>query len=173
LTSTATVWNFGATGITLNKGTANIVTSVTSGTITFAGAGLTYNKLTIGGGTNSSTFTISGNNTFSEIASTRTVAYSIILGSGTQRVGAFTAKGTAGNLLTIRGSTITSAATLIFTGATYANLNYIVPTFVKVYDPFSEWYAGTNSTNSGSYGWIWGAAAVVASAINGQFFAFF
>jgi hypothetical protein len=171
--TTGAVWNFAATGITLNKDAANIVISAISGTVSFAGGGLTYNKLTIGGGTNSSIFTISGNNTFSEIASTRTAAYTLSLASTTQTVAAFTISGSAGNLVTIRGTSVASFATLIFTGATYANLNYIVPTFLKVYDPFSEWYAGTNSTNGGSYGWIFAAAAVVASAINGQFFAFF
>lgn len=164
-------WIIVTTGLTFNKGTANIVVTNTSGSWTFSGGGLTYNKLTIAG-TTAFTLTISGNNTFSEIACTRTSAFTITLGNTTQTVGAFTASSSAGNLLTITGTSAASFATLIYTGATYANLNYIVPTFLKVYDIGTEWYAGNNSTNGGSYGWIWAAGAVAYSA-GGQFLIFF
>ena len=172
LNGSGTIWSLGTTtGLTFNKGSANILATYTTSP-TFAGGGLTYNKLTLGGTGAGVSLTISGNNTFSEIASTRTAAHTITLGTSTQTVAAFTAIGSAGNLLTIRGSSITSFATLIYTGATYANLNYIVPTFLKVYDLNSDWYTGTNSTNGGSYGWIWAAGAVAYSA-GGQFLIFF
>jgi hypothetical protein len=168
-----THWNLGTTtNLTFNKGTANIIAAFASGSGTFAGGGLVYNKLTIAGGTNTLSFTISGNNTFTEIASTRTVAYTISLSTTTQTVGAFTVSGSAGNLVTISGTSAASPATLIFTGPTFANVNFIIPTFLRVYDINSDWYAGDNSTNGGSYGWIF-AAAVIASAIDGQFLAFF
>lgn len=170
---TGTAWNISVTnGLTFNRGTANIISSpIVNSSILFSGGGLTYNKLTIGGGSvNNAGFTIGGDNTFLELASTRTVAYSILLTTNTQRVAAFTAKGSAGALLTINGQSVGAPGTLIYTGTGNANLDYLNLIFVRVYDPFSEWYAGTNSTNGGSYGWFFTAAA---SAINGQFFAFF
>ena len=170
LTGVTTPWNVASTGLTFNKGTANIIFTA-NGTTAFTGGGLAYNKFTIGG-IPASTVTISGNNTFTEIASTRTVAYTISLGSTTQTVGAFTVSGSAGNLVTISGTSAASPATLIFTGPTFANVNFIIPTFLRVYDLFSDWYAGDNSTNGGSYGWIFAAGAVAYSA-GGQFFMFF
>jgi hypothetical protein len=172
MTFSGNQWNMSATGLTFNKGTANIVATAASGSSTFIGAGLTYNKLTIAGNTNGFSFAITGNNTFTEIASTRTVAYQITLTTTTQRVGAFTVSGSASNRVTISGTSVGAFATLIFTGATFANLDYIIPTFVKVYDINSDWYAGNNSINGGSYGWIFAAGAVAYSA-GGQFFFFF
>ena len=173
VTNFSTVWNFATTtGLTFNKGTANIVFT-NSGAYTIFGGGLTYNKITIGG-TGSSTLTISGNNTFSEIASTKTVAHTIILGATTQTVGAFTVSGSAGNLVTISGTAITSFGTLIYTGSTNVNIDYISITFVKVYNVSNTWYVGNNSTNRGSYGFIWASAApVIASTVGGRFFIFF
>jgi len=132
LSGTGTVWNISAlTGLTLNAGTANIVLSDTSSTArTFAGAGLTYNDLTIGGASGTSTLTISGSNTFKTLASTKTVAHTIsFTGGTTQRLTTgFTVSGTLGNVVTV-GSTTTTAVTLI------------KPT---------AWYVGANSTDGGN-----------------------
>ena len=78
LTGTSNVWNVASTGLTLNKNTANILlTSTTTASRAFTGGGFAYNKLTIGGATGTSTLTFSGDNTFSEMASTKTVAHTL------------------------------------------------------------------------------------------------
>lgn len=132
LTGTGSVWNGAlSTNFTLNKGTANIVLSDTSTSArTFDGGGLTYNKLTIGGATGTSTLTITGSNTFTELASTKTVAHTILFTGGTTQTftSGFTVSGTAGNVVTI-GSTNTTA--------------------VNLRKP-SAWYVGANSTDGGN-----------------------
>jgi len=156
--------------MTLNDGTADIIFTNNAGAITFAGGGYTYNKLTIGGTTSTSNFTLNDNNTFSEIASTRTAAYELALGTSTQRVSAFTATGTLGNLITISGSAVTTPATLILLGAGSVSVSYIRPTFLRVYDPFSDWTVA-GITNRGSYGWLRSITQVVVNF--GNFLAFF
>ena len=153
VSGTGTAWTATA-GATLNKNTANIVLSSTSiSARTFAGGGYTYNKLTIGGTTGISTLTFTGSNTFSEIASTKTVAHTILFTAGTTTtVGAWTAKGTAGNVMTI-GSATTAAHTLTKTGGgtitvPYSSISYSNAT------PINTWYA-PNSTDAGNNtGWF-------------------
>ena len=83
-TTSSLVWQIDTTSV-FYKGTANIVLSdTTANARTFAGGGLSYNKLTIGGTTGASTTTITGNNQFTELASTKTVAHTIALGTTTQ-----------------------------------------------------------------------------------------
>jgi hypothetical protein len=85
LSGTGNIWGdggFNTGGFTLYKGTANILLSDTSGaTRLFSGGNLSYNKLTIGGATGTSTLTITNNNQFTELASTKTVAHTIALGT--------------------------------------------------------------------------------------------
>jgi len=173
LTGTGNIWLINSNNWTLNKGTANILLSNTTTTNrTFSGGFRSYNKLTIGGNTGTSTTTITGNNTFTEIASTKTVAHSIDLGTTTQRVGAFTATGTAGNVLTITGTT----SNLIYTGAgSITGLDYL-NVQGRAYGPNGEitgiWNAGANSTNSGSLGWDF-TSAPPPPASNANFFLLF
>lgn len=155
LTSTAAVWAFNATA-TLNKGTANILLSDTTTTSRqFFGAGKSYNKLTIGGTTGISTLTITGGaNTFTEIASTKTVAHTITFPAATTTtVGDFTVAGSSGNVVTINSSSAGSAATLSKSSG-IVNVNYL-----SIRDSTATggatWYAGANSTNvSNNTGWI-------------------
>jgi hypothetical protein len=157
LSGTGTVWNIAVVPDTFNKDSANIVLSDTSTTArTFAGGGLTYNKLTIGGATGTSTLTISGSNTFSELASTKTVAHTITFTAGTtQTVGAWTITGTAGNVVTLQSST-TSSYTLTKTGSGVVIVDYLSISRSTA-TPAATWYAGTNSTDGGNNsGWIFG-----------------
>lgn len=155
LTSTGTVWNAQTiTNLTFNKGTANIVLSNTgTGSRTFSGGGRTYNKLTIGGATGTSTLTFVGGNTFSELASTKTVAHTIVFPSGsTQTVGAWTITGTAGNVVTLQSSS-TSSYTLNKTGGGTVSVDYMSISRSTA-TPGSTWYAGANSTDGGNNsGW--------------------
>jgi len=160
LAGTGTVWDMStSTNATINKGTGTIsLTNTTTTARTFTGGNLSYPKLSIGGATGVSTLTFSGNNTFVEIASTKTVANTISFAATTQTVGAWTTTGTAGNLLTLTGSSAASPATLIYTGVgAIPSLDYLAVTSIRAYSPTTTWYAGANSTNGGTFGWIFSA----------------
>jgi len=134
------------TGLTFYKGTANITLSDTSTTArTFAGGGLSYNKLTIGGTTGTSTTTISGNNQFTELASTKTVAHTIALGSTTQTFGKWTVTGTAGNVVTLTGT----GTGHLLAGAATSGIDYLAMGSIgfSSVSP-GEFYAGANSTGT-------------------------
>jgi hypothetical protein len=142
LSGTGLVWQIDTTPIFF-KGTANIVLSDTSASArTFNGGGVSYNKLTIGGATGTSTLTISGNNQFTELASTKTVAHTIALGTTTQTFGAWTVTGTVGNVVTVTGT-----AALTIAGAAVSGVDYLAlgTTTVSATSP-GEFYAGANST---------------------------
>ena len=142
-----TVWNY--SGGVLVPGTADIVLSSTNtSSRTFFGGNLSYNKLTIGGATGTSTLTISGNNQFSELASTKTVAHTISLSSTTQTFGKWTVTGTAGNVVTLTGTGINQ----ILAGPATSGIDYINMGSIR-FDTgnqlsYGEFYAGANSTAS-------------------------
>jgi fibronectin-binding autotransporter adhesin len=143
---------------------------------TFNGGGISYSGITLNQG-GAGTLTITGNNIFANITNTykATGATTIALGTTTQRVGAFGASGEAGRVLTVTGTSATSPATLIFTGAgqaTTPTTDYLTITGVRAYSLDTTWYAGNNSTNNGSLGWYFVAGVVVAGYL-GNFFAFF
>jgi fibronectin-binding autotransporter adhesin len=168
-----TVWNCASTGLTVT-GTGTI--SLTSASAkTFAGGGVNYSGITLNQG-GAGALTITGNNTFKTITNTysATGATSIALGATTQTLTQpWTATGEAGRVLTISGTSAASPATLIFSGAgTAANVDYLAIFNVRAYNLTDTWYAGANSTNGGSLGWIY-ASGVIATAYLGNFFAFF
>jgi hypothetical protein len=171
-------WSFGnnwdvSSSLNFNKGTANIVHTNTALNVrAFSGGGFSYNKLTIGGGASQSTLAFGNNNQFTEIASTRTVAYTISLGTTTQTVDAFTVAGTAGNVITVQGTAANNPATLILTSGTVTTPNYLAITGVRAYALSDTWYAGANSTNNGSLGWIFEAGVVPVLSNNNMFLMF-
>jgi len=140
-----TVWT--QNGGTFLKGTANIVLSdQTTGARTFAGGGQTYNTLTIGGATGVSTLTITGNNQFATLASTKTVAHTIALGTTTQTFGSWTVTGTVGNVVTVTGG-----ATLTIVGSRVSGVDYLaMGTAINNSLSTGEFYAGANSTGTGN-----------------------
>ena len=146
LSGTGLVWQMATTLLTLYKGTADIVLSNTSTTArTFAGNGYSYNKLTIGGATGTSTLTINGNNQFTELASTKTVAHTIALGTTTQTFGAWTVSGTVGNVVTLTGT----GTAHILAGACTSSIDYLAMGSIgfAATSP-GEFYAGANSTGT-------------------------
>lgn len=144
VTYASQLWTWGVG--TLNKGTANILLSDNSTTArTFAGGGQAYNKLTIGGATGTSTTTITGNNSFTELASTKTVAHTIALGSTTQQFGAWTVTGTAGNVVTLTGTGISHA----IVGDAPSGIDYLAMGSIGFTSSSAEFYAGANSTGTG------------------------
>ena len=153
-----TVWNAATTtNFIFYKGTANIVLSDTGTTPrAFDGGGLSYNKLTIGGATGTSILTFSGNNQFTELASTKTVAHTINFGTTTQTFGAWTVTGTVGNVVTVTGS----GSGHIIAGARVSGVDYLAMGNLG-FAPTSpgEFYAGANSTgNNASASLIFTAA---------------
>ena len=144
LSGTGNVWDCFTADLAFYKGTANIVLSDTSATARgFLGAGLSYNKLTIGGTTGSSTLTITGNNQFTELASTKTVAHTIAFGATTQTFGKWTVTGTAGNVVTLTGTGTSHS----LVGACTTGIDYLAMGSIgfAATSP-GEFYAGANST---------------------------
>lgn len=145
--------------ITLNKQTANILfTGVGTGSRTANFDSYSYNKITIGGTTGTSSFIINGGTTgptFSEIASTKTVAHTIVFPAGlTTTVGAFTVVGSSGNLVTLQSSSSGSPFTIAKTGGGTVSADYLIIKDSNA-TPSNTWYAGNNSIdNGGNTGWI-------------------
>jgi len=137
-------WTVGSNLGNFDAGTANILLSDnTTASRTFAGGGFSYNKLTIGGSTSTSTTTITGINQFTELASTKTVAHTISIGSG-QAFGAWTVTGSAGNVVTISGG---SGHFLV--GACTSGIDYLAMGIVGFNGSSpGEFYAGPNSTGT-------------------------
>jgi hypothetical protein len=173
-------WTIAGTG-GWNTATSTNLTVTGTGTIsltsasakTFAGGGISYSGITLDQG-GAGTLTISGNNTFANITNTysATGATNITIGTTTQRVTQWTATGAATRVLTVQGTSASSPGTLILTGGTDPNVDYLAVTGVRAYSLDTTWYAGTNSTNNGSLGWIFAPGTVVAGYM-GNFFAFF
>jgi hypothetical protein len=129
--------------------------------------GISYQNITIDQG-GSGTLLFAGNNIFSNITNTysATGATTLNFGTTTQRVANFTATGEAGRVLTIQGTSATSPCTLIYTGAGNISLDYVTITGVRAYSLTDTWYAGNNSTNNGSLGWLFEVLLVVSSSSN-------
>jgi len=158
LSGTGTVWDLATTtGLTFNLNTANITLSDTSTTArTFAGGGLTYNVLTIGGPTGTSTTTLTGTNTFSELTSTKTVAHTIVFPNATTTVTTFSISGSAGNLVTLSRTGASGTFTLTKSGSGLVRRDYLSISNSTA-TPAGTWYAGANSVDGGgNTGWNFG-----------------
>jgi hypothetical protein len=162
------IWDANAsTNLTVTgTGTINLTSASAK---TFAGGSISYSGITLNQG-GAGTLSVGGNNTFANITNSysATGATTIALGTTTQRVGSFTASGEAGRVLTVTGTSATSPATLVFTGsgqATAPTTDYLTITGVRAYNLTDTWYAGANSTNNGSLGWIFAAGLAPTSDI--------
>jgi hypothetical protein len=135
-------WTLAGSGTALDAATSTNLTVTGTGTIsltsssakTFAGGDIAYTNITLNQGGNG-TLTITGNNTFKTISSTATAANTINMGTTTQRITtSWTASGTAGNILTIQGTSASSPCTLVFTGSGQAaDVDYLAITGVRAY----------------------------------------
>lgn len=154
--TTGTAWSASVvTGLTFNKDTANILlTNSTSGSISFVSGPLTYNKLTIGGGTSTGLVTINSTSassagSFSELASTRTGSYTVSMGnSSTAVIGTWSISGRIGFAVTVNSPTPGSRRTFTLTNVT-SGINYLD---VKDIGELSgnKFYVGPNSLDSGN-----------------------
>jgi hypothetical protein len=152
LGGTGTIWNTGTTtNLTFNKNTANILLSNTTTTArTFSGGGLSFNNLTIGGATGTSTLTLNGPNTFSELASTKTVAHTISfpVGANGTTIDVWSVTGTAGNIVTVDSSTVGTQRNFNLTNVT-SGIDYLSVKDIAV-NQANRFYVGVNSTNGGN-----------------------
>lgn len=143
------VWQLGTTtNLTFNKDTANIIlTSTASGSSRrkFIGGARTYNKLTIGGTTGAVETELSGVNTFSELASTKTVSYNLLF-ENNQTINTWSLSGSAGNPISVRTNSTRALRTLTITNRT-SSVDYLYFNDVSCSNltPIT-FYAGANST---------------------------
>lgn len=151
ITGTGTAWNTSTiTAFTLNKGSSDILLSNTSTTArTFAGGGNTFNKVTIGGSTGTSTTTINNTNgVFGEIASTKTVAHTILFGLPTITITTWSVTGTSGNVVTVNSSTAGTRRTINLTNVT-SGIDYLSVKDIGITNT-NTFYVGANSTDGGN-----------------------
>lgn len=150
-----------------NASTSTNLTVTGTGTIslispsakTFTGGGISYSGITLNQG-GAGTLTVSGNNTLKDITNTysATGAATIDLAATTTTLTQFTGTGAAAKLLTLSGTSAASPATLILTSGVVSTPDYLSISNVRAYSLSSTWYAGANSTNLGSLGWIFASA---------------
>ena len=176
LTGTGTVWTTTTTtNLTFNKNTANILLSNTTTTARiFSGGGLSFNKLTIGGATGTSTLTLNGANTFSEIASTKTVAHTILLGitANGMTIDTWSITGTVGNVVTVNSSASGVQRNFNLTNVT-SGIDYLSVTDIAV-NQANRFYVGANSINGGNNSnVIFTAPPAPPGANTGNFFMLF
>ena len=156
LSDIGTPWQFATpSGLTFNQGTSVInLTYNGSSALTFAGGGLTYNNVTIAGGS-TGTLTFTGSNTFNVLTINHPKAI-VFPASTTTTVGTFAAVGASSSLVTITSSSSGTAATLSQAGG------QVCSDWLSLKDSTvtggASWYAGANSTNvSGNTGWTFTA----------------
>jgi hypothetical protein len=143
---TGNVWNTGTTtNLTFNKNTANILLSSTSTNSRSFTGGLAFNKLTIGGATGTSTFSLFGTNQFTELAATKTVAHTITLGSTPGTIDTWSVTGSSGNVVTLNSSTLGTRRTFNLTNVT-SGIDYLSVRDIGV-NQTDRFYVGANSTN--------------------------
>jgi len=155
MTAGTSVISIAGTGTVFNysSGTwtgGNITLTDTSTTArTFAGGGGSFGKLTIGGTTGTSTLTITGTNTFTELASTKTVAHTIVFPNVTTTIGTWSITGSSGNVVTLRRTGGSGNFTLALSSGYLSGIDYLSISNGIGYAPIATWYVGANSTDGG------------------------
>ncbi|OGJ01295.1 hypothetical protein A3G98_01570 [Candidatus Nomurabacteria bacterium RIFCSPLOWO2_12_FULL_37_8] len=154
-TSVSTAWGWSTSGTTLNEETSTIVISNTTATAkTFAGAGETYNNLTITG----DNVTITGNNTFNVMAlNNPDLTTGVIIGTGsTQTITNLTTTAAATDVVVLSG--VAGGGTETLTSSTsQICVDYLTITNLTAAGT-AAWYAGANSTDgTGNGGWLFEA----------------
>jgi hypothetical protein len=147
VSGTGDIWYFlNSSALLFYKETANITLSSTSTTArTFDSFGGSYNKLTIGGASGISTLTVSGESTWTEWASTKTVAHTINF-EAIQTIGKWSITGTSGNVVTLGGSVPTGH---VIAGSATTGINFLsMGSFALADTSPGEFYAGVNSTGT-------------------------
>ncbi len=162
LTGATPTWNIATTtNLTFNANTSTIkITDTANGAPTFSGGGLTYYNLWYSRGTNTSTNTITGANTFNDIKDDGTAAHQITFpASTTTTVTTFTVSGAdSAHLISLRSSTSGTQFTLSDTTGTNSQSNLDIKDSNATGG--ATWNAGNNSINtSNNTGWNFNASA--------------
>jgi hypothetical protein len=146
LTGVGDVWNtITITNLTFNKNTANILlSSTTTGGRSFR-SNLAFNKLTIGGATVTSLFALDGTNSFTELASSKTVAHTISLVGNQGTIDTWSVTGSLGNVVTLNSFTTGTRRTFDLTNVT-SGIDYLSVRDIGV-NQTDRFYVGANSTN--------------------------
>lgn len=149
LSGTGPVWSISTANLTFSQNTANILLSNTTTTDrTFTGGGLSYNKLTIGGSTGTSTLTIGDVNSFTELASTKTVAHTIRFSSNQGTIDTWSVIGTSGNVVTVDSNAAGTRRTFSLTNVT-SGIDYLSVKDIGCNNA-NRFYVGPNSTDGGN-----------------------
>jgi len=174
ISGTGVAWDLStSTNLTFNKNTANILLSDTTTTArTFRAGGLTYNKLTIGGTTGTSTLSLIGltNTSFAELASTKTVAHTISLVNTISTINTWSVTGTPGNVVTFRPPIAGSRQNFTLTNVT-SGIDYLSVQDIREVSG-NKFYVGANSTDGGNNVNVYFTAAP-APVVSGGMFVFF
>lgn len=161
---TGTPFNMGTTPtkltITNTSSTIKLINSTNSASITFAGGGKTYGTLSLNGGSaTSQTFNVTGTNTFTNINSNKTNAYTVKFEAAkTHTFANWSLTGSAGNILTI-GSITNATHTLAKSGGgtvsvPYASISYSTAT------PTNTWIAPGGTNGGNNTGWSFAALSL-------------
>lgn len=171
LTGSGQIWRIENT-ITFDKGTANIfLTNNTTTTRQFLNnSNLSYNKLTIGGDTSTSTTEIFGTGSYTEIASTKTVAHTIRLGAAQGTIGTWSVTGTSGNVVTLNSNATGTRRNFTLTNVT-SGIDYLSVRDIGELSG-NKFYVGANSTNVANNSNVYFTAAPAPVASSGMFFMF-
>jgi hypothetical protein len=153
LTGSGTVWNI-ITTMALDAGTSEILlSSTTTSTRTFTTGGMSYPKITIGDGP-TSTVTFNGGGLIAELASNKTAAHTIAFGTSSYRFGKWSVSGSAGNVVTLTGTSTTNNLTAgCSSGIDYLDIGAIRFSSTSVGatpHSYGEFYAGANSVATGT-----------------------
>jgi hypothetical protein len=160
VTGTGTVLSFANDLLFINdiENADFVLTNTTTSARTLALGNNAFGRIEIGGATGTSTVTITGSASIRELACSKTVASTIRFTDGTtQSIERWTASGTAGNLLTLSGTSTggwtVNCTSPYFVSAEYLSISYSTAT------PPDTWYAGETSTNGGNNtGWSFAPA---------------
>jgi len=151
--SGSTAWNASGSGFT-NTGTSATIDMTSASAKTFVGGGYTYAAKIRQGGTGN--LTISGNNTFDDIANDNSAACTIILTAGTTNTfTSFSLAGASGKLVTLKSSSAGNIAT-VSKASGVVDVSYISIQDISAVGG-ANWSALTSNGNvnvSGNTGWI-------------------
>lgn len=150
-TGTGTVFNLVSANLQANSSTIVLSDATNSSSRTFAGGGKSYGNVAFNGGAaTSQTIIVTGSNSFANVTSNKTVAWTLrFTGGTTNSFGAWTITGSTGNTFTLNSTTGTPA-TLTYTGSPYVSFNFATVTGISGRPANFKWFAGANSTNGGN-----------------------
>jgi len=145
-------WN--ATGSGYTSSGSGTISMTSASAKTFAGGGFSYPTLSQDG---SGALTITGSNTFANIANTVQPATVTLTAGTTQTVTSFTLSGTSGNLVTLNSDTAGTQATI-----TYSGSGTVTRSYLNIKDNNAKpnnTFIASNSVNLGNNtGWSFGTS---------------